>query len=489
MESHIYIQDQDLTITADPAANLLDILRAHGLAPEAPCGGNGSCKKCKVTVDGAEQLACQTVTDHDMTIVLPKKSTQTNILLSGYSRTVPMHPWKEGFLLAFDIGTTTLAGYLLDEQGTELASASMLNPQAPFGADVISRIQLSLNGKMEQLTSTIRSGLEQLTLELCQKGAITPAQIGVVSLVGNPCMQQLLLGILPQNLASVPFSPVITASSVQPAKEILPLWEQALLLTVPDISGYVGADTMACVLSTGLYAQDSMTLLVDIGTNGEMVLGNKDRMVACSTAAGPALEGARIHFGMRGAPGAIDHVWLENGSLKVSVIGGGEAIGICGSGLIDAVSCLLELKLLNMRGRLQTAEEIDGERIVWLTDKVYLTQNDIREVQMAKGAIAAGIRLMAKHLGLETADIQEVLLAGAFGNFLNPKSACSISLLPPELLDKIRSVGNAAGSGARMLACSQEELKRTDSLIQQIEFLELASLPDFQIEFAKGMRF
>ena len=302
-------------------------------------------------------------------------------------------------------------------------------------------------------------------------------------------IQQLFLGIRPDNLAAVPFAPVITESSQRPASEILPLWKNATLLTVPDISGYVGADTMACVLATAMDQSDEVTLLVDIGTNGEMVLGNRDRLAACSTAAGPALEGAKIRYGMRGAVGAIDHVWLEGDQVQVHVIGEGEAVGICGSGLIDAVACLLRLRLLNARGRLLTSEERDGERIFPLTDQVYLTQNDIREVQMAKGAIAAGIRLMASFLGLTLSDISKLRLAGAFGTFLDASSACRIGLLPAELSDRIEAIGNAAGSGARRMAKNRQEFARTDALCRKIEFLELASLPEFQHEFARNMRF
>lgn len=469
--------------------NLLDVLRTHGLAPEAPCGGHGTCGKCKVLVDGKEQLACQTVVERDMTVTLPEKAEKTNVLEAGLDVTVPMNPVKPGYLLAFDIGTTTVVGYLLDEQGRELASSSMLNPQEPFGADVISRIQLALNGETDAMTACIREGLSKLTKESCEKAGVEPSQIGVVSVVGNPCMQQLFLGMSVKNLATVPFAPSITKSNMKPAKDVVPLWENAVLLTPPDISGYVGADTMGCILSTRMYAGDAITLMVDIGTNGEMALGNRTRMTACSTAAGPALEGAKIKFGMRGAPGAIDHVWVEDGKIRCSVIGGGEAKGICGSGLIDAVASLLELGLLNARGRLLTNEEADGERIARLAESVYITQNDIREVQMAKGAIAAGISLMARELGLEISQIDKVLLAGAFGSFLKPESACRIGLLPAELLEKITAVGNAAGSGAKMMVCSKDEFTRTDELISHIEFIELASLPDFQHEFAKNMRF
>ena len=486
---NIRVLPADVTLAAEEGAKLLDVLRAHDLAPEAPCGGHGTCGKCKVVVDGTKQLACQTVVDRDMTVTVPEKTEQTNVLETGLDVSVPMNPVQNGYLLAFDIGTTTVVGYLLDEQGHEISSASMLNPQEPFGADVISRIQLALNGEADAMTACIREGLSKLTQEACEKAGVDASQIGVVSVVGNPCMQQLFLGMSVKNLAIVPFAPCITKSDVKPAKGIVPLWENAVLLTPPDISGYVGADTMGCILSTKMYASRDVTLMVDIGTNGEMALGNGTRMTACSTAAGPALEGAKIQFGMRGAPGAIDHVWVENGTIQCSVIGGGEAVGICGSGLIDAVASLLELGLLNARGRLLTSEEMDGERIARLTDSVYITQNDIREVQMAKGAIAAGISLMARELGIAISQIDKVLLAGAFGSFLKPESACRIGLLPAELLEKITAVGNAAGSGAKMMACSKDEFARTDELISHIEFIELASLPDFQREFAKNMRF
>jgi hypothetical protein len=197
---------------------------------------------------------------------------------------------------------------------------------------------------------------------------------------------------------------------------------------VPDISGFVGADTVACVLATGLDRQEEMTLLVDIGTNGEMVMGNRHRMVACSTAAGPALEGANIRFGMRGMAGAIDHVTRKDGKIVCSVIGGTEPQGICGSGLIDAVAAALELGLINSRGRIQ-----NESRRIPLTEQVFLTQEDIREIQLAKGAIAAGIRLMAKELGITMEQIDRVYLAGAFGSYLDPESACRMGLLPPEL--------------------------------------------------------
>ena len=364
----------------EAGTNLLDALRCAGPAPDAPCGGNGTCGKCKVIVNGQDALSCQTSVDQDMTVTLKEKAG-LNILRTGIEPEIKMDPVKQGHLIAFDIGTTSVVCFLLEGiTGKEIASASMLNPQTLFGADVISRIQSALGGTLDHQRDLIRDGMTKLAKQVCKDAAIDPKEIGVVSVVGNPCMQQLFLGVSPKNLAGVPFAPVLTEAKSIPCAEALPICENAQLLIVPDISGYIGADTMGCVLSTKMYESEEITLMVDIGTNGEMILGNKDRMIACSTAAGPALEGANIHFGMRGTDGAIDHVWLSNSESQCSVIGGGEAKGICGPGLIDAVAVLLELKKLNKRGKMHSDTEIDGQKVIYLKDSIYLTQDDIRQV-------------------------------------------------------------------------------------------------------------
>ncbi len=476
-------------LEAKQGDNLLQLLRDAGMSPDAPCGGRGTCGKCKVLLDGQEVLSCQTVVDRNMTVQLPGK-TGANILAAGTSAVVTADEDIQGNLIAIDLGTTTMVCYLLDHQGREVAVASALNPQGVYGADVITRIQGALDGKLEEMTACVRKGLSALIGEVCRKAQVKPDSICRVALVANPCMQQLLMGLSPENLAKVPFSPVLTEMRKISAKDIFPLCANAEFLVVPDISGYVGADTMGCVLSTQMYQKDTVTLMVDIGTNGEMVLGNKDHMIACSTAAGPALEGANIRFGMRGSVGAIDHVIWKDGKPEVHVIGEGKAVGICGSGLIDAVAVMLKYGIINQRGRVQSADTLyEGERACFLTEDVCLTQGDIRQVQLAKGAIAAGIELMAKQLGIGLTDIHEVLLAGAFGSFIDPESACIIGLLPPVLLPKIRAVGNAAGSGAKLLACSTGQQALADRLCREIEFLELASLPEFQSCFGKQTSF
>lgn len=484
MPHHVTVLPHNRILEAASGADLLTVLRIGGLAPDAPCGGVGRCGKCTVLLEGAAVPACRTVVDRDMTVSLPEAAAG-RILAAGVDSWGILSPVRAGYLLALDIGTTTVVGYLLDGQtGGELACESRRNPQTAFGADVISRIRHALNGQMEALTEAIRGCVEEMTHSLCRTAGIRPGEIGVVSMVGNPAMQQLFLGISPENLARIPFAPVLTRAETAEAGNYLPVWENAALLIVPDVSGFVGADTVACVLATRLDEQEEMTLLVDIGTNGEMVLGSRHRMTACSTAAGPALEGANIQFGMRGQTGAIDHVRMENGQIKYSVIGGGEALGICGSGLIDAVAVALEAGWLNGRGKIQ-----NGERVIRLTEDIFLTQEDIREVQMAKGAIAAGIGLMAAHLGISLGDIGKVYLAGAFGTYMDPASACRIGLLPAELEGKITAVGNAAGSGAKRLARSEAELAHVQALVSQIEFLELAAMPEFRRCFAQNMRF
>ena len=477
---NIWILPQNRNMEAVEGETLLSALCREGLAVDAPCGGNGTCGKCTVEVDGRKVLACRTAVDRNMTVTLPCPRPDA-ILTHGIGVAGCQN---RGYCLAFDIGTTTVVGYLLAPGGEELASDSAMNPQTAFGTDVISRIRHALDGQMEALTDCIRRCADKIARALCQKSGVFPEQIETISLVGNPAMQQLFLGILPENLARLPFAPVLTRAEVVEAAPYFPFFTRAKLLIVPDISGFVGADTLACLLATNMDLQEKLSLLVDIGTNGEMVLGNKHRMVACSTAAGPALEGAGIRWGMRAMEGAIDHVWRRGDEFECSVIGGGDPAGICGSGLIDAVAAGLDAGLLNRRGKIE-----NESRTIRLSDPVELKQEDIRQLQQAKGAIAAGIRQMAEHLGVRLEDIQQVYLAGAFGSFLNPASACRIGLLPAELEDKIVAVGNAAGSGAKLLACEDGALGRVQGLTAQIEHLQLASAPDFDRCFAHSMYF
>ena len=478
----IKILPQNKTVAVEKGANLMAVLREAGTSPEAPCGGKGTCGKCRVLWNGEEVLACHTAVDRDGTVVLPQK--EDTVILTAGAEVQIIPDGTNRYVIAFDIGTTTVVAYLLEGRtGKHLAGASCLNPQGEYGADVISRIQHVMTTGTTQLQDKIKSALAELTLEAAEKAGIEPTQIGLGAVVGNTAMHHLLLGIDPTPLTRPPYMPAVTQALTLPAKEWLPIDPAGELRILPNIAGFVGADTVGCMAATRFDGREALTLMIDIGTTGEMVLGDKNRRIACSTAAGPAFEGAKISRGMRGAAGAVDRVWLENGQLRHHVIGEGKALGLCGSGLLDLVACLLEEEIIAPSGRMeQSIFTLPG------TD-VTLTRQDVREVQLAKAAIRAGIELMCTQLGCGTEDIQRVLLAGAFGNYMDPGSACRIGMIPPELEQKIRPIGNAAGEGAKLSALDREEFTYAQELAEHTEFLELASMEDFQDRFVDCLLF
>ena len=471
-----------ITISVEPGTTVLQALITAGLHPDAPCGGKGTCGKCTVETDGKKVLACQTKVQEKMTVVLPQRENTT--ILTG-SLTAAVHPdGLHNYAVAFDIGTTTVVGFLINgKTGALLATASTMNPQTRYGADVITRIEAVLAGSGQALQQCILATLSQLLHELSAQCGISADQISLASIVGNTAMHHLLLGIDPKPLVTPPYMPAVRKALEIPAVPLLPIHPDGVLRILPNIAGFVGGDTVACMTAVDFGSPEELTLMIDIGTNGEMVLGNKDRRIACSTAAGPAFEGAKISMGMRGSPGAIDHVWIENGQLHHHTIGDLTTRGICGSGLLDLVACLLELEILDESGYLE------GKQYTIPGTAVTLTQKDIREVQLAKAAIRAGIELLCRHLGVQPENIRSVLLAGAFGNYMDPRSACRIGMIPPVLLDRIRPIGNAAGAGAKHCAVSRDAWEYSKILAKRTEFLELASKPEFQDCFVDALEF
>ena len=461
---------QNLTVSVPGGRSLLRAQIDAGLRPDAPCAGHGTCGKCRVELDGQAVLACQTAVDRDMTVCI-RDTGDLTILTEGLTAAVTPDGIDD-YVLACDIGTTTVAVYLLDgHTGALLARSSAMNPQRQFGADVISRIQHALRGGAAELRDAIRDTLRALCADAAARAGIDPAAISRAAIAGNPAMHHLLLGIDPKPLVTPPYMPRVREALAIGCARVL-----------PNIAGFVGGDTVGCMTATRFDQREALTLLLDIGTNGEMVLGDRHRRVACSAAAGPAFEGAKISCGMGGAPGAVEHVTLKNGQLSYSVIGGGEPKGLCGSGLLDLVAALLELGIIDGSGRM-------AEKTFVLCPNVTLTQKDVREVQLAKAAIRAGIELLCAHLGSKPEDIQAVLLAGAFGSYMNPASACRIGMIPPVLLERIQSIGNAAGEGAKLCALSGAEYAYSQSLAENTEFLELASLAQFQDCYVDALEF
>ena len=481
-----------------------------GLEPDAPCGGNGKCGKCRVEIlEGKKTgvvLACQTPVDSDMKIDTMLQEKVQRILAEGKTRSVPVDPGitltdpdsgRPYYLMAFDIGTTTVVGYLLDgKDGHEAGVASMMNPQHQFGADVISRANYVLENGGEQMRKVIVDALNQLIGKACTDAGILREDIIQISIVGNTCMHHLFLGISPASLVHAPYTPAVSERLVLNAGDYgLDVQRKAELIMLPDIAGYVGADTCGCLLALRQDQKDEISLMIDIGTNGEMVLGNRNRLVTCSTAAGPAFEGAKIECGMRGAAGAVDHVKYENGKWDYTTVGNQPAVGLCGSGLIDLVAGLLDAGMLDENGALSSGQEKQGVFMLVPLEQagnergVYLTQKDIGEVQLAKAAIAAGIQMLMKRLGITEEEICSVYIAGAFGNYMDPVSAGKIGLLPAALVKKVKPVGNAAGEGAKIALVNEREMLEMDELVGKIDFVELAASGDFQDYFIDELGF
>jgi len=383
-----------------------------------------------------------------------------------------------------------------------------------FGADVLSRITYASKGpeQLKQLQTLVIEGLNKIIEGLCKNNQIRREEIYQAVVVGNTTMSHLFLGIDPTCLGPAPFIPVFRQSVQVEALELgLNILETGHVVVVPNVAGYVGADTVAVMIAAKVDQLPGYTLAVDIGTNGEIILAGGKRILTCSTAAGPAFEGAEIKYGMRAADGAIERVKITD-DVELAVIGNTKPIGICGSGLIDAIAQMAEAGVIYESGRIVNVPEDmaklppkiqerirQGEGgfefvIAWGKDSgsgedVVLTQKDIRELQLAKGAILAGIKILMKEMGIGLEQLDRVLLAGAFGNYISKESALQIGLLPNVPVEQIKAIGNAAGNGAKMVLLSKEERKKAVTLAGLSEHLELSTRSDFQDEFIDALAF
>jgi uncharacterized 2Fe-2S/4Fe-4S cluster protein (DUF4445 family) len=419
--------------------------------------------------------------------------------------------------LAFDLGTTTVVATLLDVgTGTPVAVASMLNKQQPFGADVISRISATMldDAALPRLTGLAAQTLQELAEDVCEQGGIEPAQVYEVALAGNATMTSIALGVDPAPLGVAPFILSSQSYPAMPAAELgLELHPHAQATVFPALGAYVGGDIVAGLLATGVTRDRRLRLLIDVGTNCEVVLGSADGVVCTAAPAGPAFEAAQIACGMRAAEGAIEVVRLRDGAVELDVIGDAEPAGICGSGLVDAAAELVRVGLLDSSGRFVSQDEAeriapelasrltaraDGTRIFALhwaggegdvDGAVYLSQRDVRELQFAKAAIATGWRLLVEDLGISETEIQQVLLAGSFGSYLSPSSAVRIGLVPKLALPRIVAAGNVAGEGAKMALLSLQERHAAEAILGEVRYIELSDRPDFNDRFVEQLAF
>jgi uncharacterized 2Fe-2S/4Fe-4S cluster protein (DUF4445 family) len=417
------------------------------------------------------------------------------------------------FGLAIDVGTTSVVTTLLElDSGESLASVSSLNPQSVFGGDLMSRIAFAQfdPGNLRKLRTRIVGLLNRHIEHVCRESGVLPKWIYKIVIVGNTCMHHVLLGIDPSYVGLAPYAPVLRHPLDMPARELgLRVVPEARVCLLPIVAGFVGADAVAVALATRIYEGHQIRIAVDIGTNGEVLLGSRDRLWACSAPAGPALEGAQIRHGMRGAAGAIDRVTVDD-DLHVHTIGDADALGLCGSGLIDLVAGLLDAGLIDPTGLIQV-EHRDSlppglrdrvlmrgeERMVCVLrpgeagarTEIVLTQDDVRQVQLAKGAIASGIALLGRVAAVATDRVAELMLAGGFGNYLSIRSAIRIGLIPPLPVERIRYVGNAASLGAQACLLSEPERALAERVARRIEHVSLAAHPDFEQVFVDSMNF
>lgn len=418
------------------------------------------------------------------------------------------------FGLAIDMGTTTVAGYLCNlRTGEVISTQSMMNPQVTFGEDVMSRITYAVAHPegLEKVHRSIIDGLNQLIKRIIEDCHLQPEDILELTMVGNTAMHHLLLKIDPQSLGVSPFSPSIHQSMDVKARDLgLKVHPSANVHILPIEAGFVGADNVGVLIAEEPYRQEEMVLIIDIGTNGELLMGNKERLLSSSCATGPALEGAHIKFGMRAAPGAIERVTIDPNTLEVNfkIIGEGDwqsepksasAKGICGSGMIDAVAELYRNRIIDKSGRfnknipsprLRISDGSSEFVIVWkketsMGQDIIITQQDIRNVQLAKAALYTGAKLMMKKLGVEKLD--KVILAGAFGSYINTEAAMILGMFPDCDLKNVYAVGNAAGDGARIALLNREKRTEAEEIARKVEYLELTLEEDFQKEFIEAL--
>ncbi|HZR94949.1 MAG TPA: ASKHA domain-containing protein [Gaiellaceae bacterium] len=400
--------------------------------------------------------------------------------------------------IAFDLGTTTVVATLLDlETGQPKAVQSILNAQQPFGADVISRISATMmdDGALETLRTHAHETLQQLVDEVCEEGGVDPLEVYEVVVTGNVTMIQLALGIDPEPLSMAPFTIVARRLPEAKASDFgLRVHTRAPAVLFPALGAYVGPDIVAGILATGLTLDRRVRLFIDVGTNSEIVLGSSAKALATAAPAGPAFEAAQIKCGMRAADGAIEGVKIVDGDVRLTVIGDVAPVGICGSGLVDAVAEMVAAGLCDHSGRFVVDAsdrfgKIGEENVFYLADDVFLSQRDVRELQFAKASIATGWTILCRELGIDPSEVAQVLLGGSFGSYLTPASAVKIGLVPKLPLTRIVAAGNVAGEGAKIAALSVTERAAANAILEEVDYVELSGRQDFNDLFIDQLAF
>ena len=479
-------------LEARAGESLLELLRRSGFPVSAACGGNGTCGKCKVRLgDGREVLACRTPAEECRVII---EENGGGVICTESAASVCSVEAREGLGAAVDIGTTTVAVKLFDlRDGRELGVKSAWNAQTPYGADVITRCQTIMEHEdgLKRLSGLIREQVFGMAEELSRG-----EKIDEFFIAGNTVMEHIFMGLSPVSIAAAPFKPLSLFDGGEVFRE-----RDAAVVCAPCVAGYVGGDITAGLLASGLFEKDECSLFLDVGTNGEMALGGRDGFLCCAVASGPAFEGAGISCGMASADGAISRVRWGQGGPDFQVIGGGEAKGICGSGLLDLLAMLLKLEIVDETGRLLPPDEApagferwlsedeNGNGIFHLTDLVCLSAADVRQLQLAKAAVAAGIAVLTETAGISPEKVDRIYLAGGFGVHLDPYSAAAIGMLPDCLKDKTVSIGNSALAGAAQALLDGKKREQLLKIKEKCKYLELSGNQAFNRLYPEHMMF
>jgi uncharacterized 2Fe-2S/4Fe-4S cluster protein (DUF4445 family) len=487
---------------AEPDQTALDVIQDAGLEFNAPCGGNGKGGKCMVYVHEGSgsglRLACRTSVSENMIIELDGPQTmiiEEEGIVSNYAPDVG----RAGIGVALDIGTTTLACRLFDRSdGSLLASAARMNPQAAWGADVISRIDASVAGKLDQMQDALLRAVDQMLDELLSSTRRKRSEISDFTAAGNTVMQHIAVGLPPDSIGVNPFIPL---SLFGDAHALADLDIPCEIWFAPCVASYVGGDITAGMIATGMHTAEAKQVLVDLGTNGELALGDKTGITACATAAGPVFEGANIYFGMPALPGAISAAWDEDGQLSFDVIGGVAPKGLCGTGIVDIAAFLIKNGIVDSTGYMLDADdcpayaerlgEENGMAVFYITDDrgIYITQRDIRNIQLGKSAVYSGIMVLLHEAGLGLDDVARLDIAGGFGRYINLDSAATIGIIPAKWLDRANAVGNSSVKGASAALLSDAARQDMLGLDDMTEYIELSTSAKFNEFFVDYMMF
>ncbi|MDR3182561.1 MAG: ASKHA domain-containing protein [Planctomycetaceae bacterium] len=515
------------------ATTVLDAARQLNVVLESPCNGVGTCGKCKVQINAETVLACRTKITQNITVFTQTKEIENKtlkILASGKSFEYPLKPFisktfdgektlvyggdkilgtetgdtaNSLYGIAVDIGTTTLVTAIIDlTSGKETAAESRLNPQSAYAQDVLSRIHFcNSSGGLTTLQKTLTDTLNEMFAAAAAKAGVSTQHIYEIVYSGNTAMLHLACGVSPKPLGQYPYVSQIQGGEHIPSANLsLNISPFGLVYLPPVISAFIGADITSGILVSQLFERKETILFIDIGTNGEIVLAKDGALAATSAAAGPAFEGMNIVCGMRAGNGAVESFHIEeNGTVSFQVIGNEEyplsAVGICGSGLLDITGELVRSGIIGKSGRFSVTansdrlREKDGKKTFFITDSVYLTQNDVRQIQLAKGAIRSGIESLLTALNLTADEVQQVEIAGSFGYHLNEKSLLDIGLLPAAFKDKVKFVGNTAQSGGIAFLLNTDCREKMCSAVTEIRKIELANNEGFEKLFVASLAF